>query len=87
MVSEKLYHISRTQNRAKRGTYKAHGVQHIPLLSGKYHVDSTQEGYITYLLYSLMLLDAARQTAWKPFPVSASSDVSVIRNEFPDERE
>ena len=49
-------------------------------------MDSTQEGYITYLLYSLMLLDAARQTAWKPFPVSASSDVSVIRNEFPDER-
>lgn len=39
-----------------------------------------------HLLHLLMLLETARQTAWKPFPVSASSDVKVIRIEFPDER-
>ena len=38
------------------------------------------------LLYLRMLLETVRQTAWNPFPVSASSDVRVMCNEFPDER-
>ena len=35
---------------------------------------------------SLMLLATAHQTAWKPFPVSASSDFRVMCNDFPEER-